>query len=194
MIGSGVRARSTDAKSSHQLRPLRRSTSGITIRTNDRLIPNLTRPRQGQDIFADGDPYLDDPTLADLFAFLLESNEARQAVTTGHELRDLIMRPVDTEQIKTEIDQLVGERQRLEQEQRELEDESDDLPETPVGDMSELDAEIRRLRQQKQQLVADVNELQSVIGFNGEMLDEGASGTFAELTESDTENPTDQLV
>ena len=240
--------------------------------------------RQGQDVFTDGDPYLDDPTLADLFAFLLESNEARRAVTTGQDLRDLIMRPIDTEQIETEIDQLVEERQRLkqeleeieglkgtlpeleeertrlrteieekkaeleakeaelesadttveetrvekselegrledlrstrsqledvrydleteqesltslEQEQRELEDERDELPKTPAGNISELDAEISRLRDRKQQIEADANELQSVIGFNEEMLDEGASGAFAELTESDTENPTDQLV
>ncbi|MFQ3293106.1 MAG: chromosome segregation ATPase [Natrialbaceae archaeon] len=240
--------------------------------------------RQGQDVFTDGDPYLEDPTLADLFAFLLESNEARRAVTTGQDLRDLIMRPVDTDQIKSDIEQLVEERQRLEedleeiqdlkgelpeleeerthlqteieekkteleakeaelestdatveetraekseledrledlrskrsqledvrydleteqeslnsleQEQRELQDEGDELPETPVGDIDELDSEISRLRNQKQQLEAEVNELQSVIGFNEERLDEGESDTFAELTETDTENLTDQLV
>jgi len=45
----------------------------------------------------DGDPYLEDSTLADLFAFLLESNETRRAVVTGEDLREIIMRPVDTD-------------------------------------------------------------------------------------------------
>jgi|AntRauTorcE11898_2_1112593.scaffolds.fasta_scaffold00636_9 recombinational DNA repair ATPase RecF len=36
----------------------------------------------------DGEPYLDDPILADLFAFLLENNEARQAVARGDNLRE----------------------------------------------------------------------------------------------------------
>ena len=38
--------------------------------------------RDGTVVF-DGDPYLEDTEAAELFAFLLESNEARQAVSTG---------------------------------------------------------------------------------------------------------------
>src|SRR6056297_2182841 len=51
-----------------------------------------------------GDPYLDDPELADLFAFLLESNEARRAIARGDDLRGLIMRPIDTDEIQAEIE------------------------------------------------------------------------------------------
>ena len=43
----------------------------------------------------------DDPELADLFAFLLESNEARQAVARGDDLRETIMRPIDTDEIES---------------------------------------------------------------------------------------------
>ena len=64
-----------------------------------------TLSRQNGTVVTDGDPYLEDPELADLFSFLLESNEARRAVARGDDLRELIMRPVDTTAINTEIEQ-----------------------------------------------------------------------------------------
>jgi chromosome segregation ATPase len=79
-----------------------------------------TLERAGTGVHTGGDPYLSDPELADLFAFLLESNEARRAVERGDDLRELIMRPVDTAAINEEID-------RLEREKRELDDELDGL-------------------------------------------------------------------
>jgi hypothetical protein len=39
-----------------------------------------------------GGPYLDDPEIADLFAFVLEPNETRQAVACGQDLRYHIIR------------------------------------------------------------------------------------------------------
>lgn len=48
-----------------------------------------------------GDPYLDHPGVADLFAFLLENNEARRAVTRGDDLREIIMEPIDTARIES---------------------------------------------------------------------------------------------
>ncbi len=67
-----------------------------------------------------GDPYLEDAELADLFAFLLESNEARQAVARDEDLRDLIMRPVDTDAIQAEIERCETEKQRLDTELERL--------------------------------------------------------------------------
>jgi DNA repair exonuclease SbcCD ATPase subunit len=84
--------------------------------------------RRSGTIVAEGDPLLDDPTLPDLFAFLLESNEARRAVSRGEDLRDLIMRPVDTDAIETELDRRVSERQQLEDELSELQSLKDKLP------------------------------------------------------------------
>ncbi len=240
--------------------------------------------RRAGGVVTDGEPYLEDPTLADLFAFLLESNEARRAVAANDDLRELIMRPVDTEAIQNEIDQLVQERQslkrRLEEiddkkgelpqleaqqtqlkddiaekkaeleakeeeleaadadveetreekseledrladlrskradlddvrfdletereslealtsEQRELENEVDELPETPLGELEEIDSELERLRTQKRALETEVNELQSVIGFNEEMLEETDSDAFEALTEDSSGDVTDQLL
>lgn len=242
-----------------------------------------TLTRRSGGIVTSGDPYLDDPELADLFTFLLESNEARRAVATNADLRELIMRPVDTEDIQNDIDRLVEERKSLKQEldeidglkgelpgleekrtqlqdqieakkeeleakeeeleaadtdieetreekseledklgelrskrsqlddirydleteqeslealtqeRRELEDEYEDLPEVPAGEISELESEINRLRQQKQQFEAEVNELQSVIRFNEDMLSD--VGAFENLAPSgNDEGITDQLL
>ena len=243
-----------------------------------------TLSRRSGTIVSDGEPYLDDPTLADLFAFLLESNEARRAVAASDDLRELIMRPVDTDAIRTEIDRLVEKRRELEREldeideikgdlpgleekrtqltqdieakkaelaekeaalqdadadieetreeksaledklddlrskrkqlddirydleteresldaltreQQELEDEQADLPDAPVGEISEIESEISRLRERKQTLETEVNELQSVIGFNEEMLEDGDTSALETLSGESTEDVTEQLL
>ncbi|MFD1562647.1 archaea-specific SMC-related protein [Haloarchaeobius amylolyticus] len=243
-----------------------------------------TLSRRSGTIVSDGEPYLEDPTLADLFAFLLESNEARRAVAASDDLRELIMRPVDTDAIHSEIDRLVEKRRDLEREldeiddlkgelpgleekrtqltqeieakkdelaekeaelqeadadveetreeksaledkldelrskrkqlddirydletereslealnreQQELEDEQADLPEAPVGEISEIESEISRLREQKQTLETEVSELQSVIGFNEEMLEDADTGALETLSGGSTEDVTEQLL
>jgi DNA repair exonuclease SbcCD ATPase subunit len=243
-----------------------------------------TLSRRADGIVAGGDPYLDDPTLADLFVFLLESNEARQAVAANDDLRELIMRPVDTEAIQSKIDQLVQKRQSierdleeieniknklpkleekhsqiqqeidekkteleakeqelqaadadveetreekseledkltelrskrsklddvrydleteresltaLEQEQQEVEDEIEELPETPVGEVTDIESEITRLRDQKQNIEKEVNEIQSVIDFNDKMLDDADLSAVKRLNEGPSRDTTDELL
>jgi len=90
-----------------------------------------TFQRENGTVVTGGDPYLEDPQdveLAELFAFLLESNEARRAVARGDDLRELIMRPVDTEEIEAEIRRARRERERLDEELSELDDLADRLP------------------------------------------------------------------
>ena len=87
-----------------------------------------TLERAGTGVHTGGDPYLDDAELADLFAFLVESNEARRAVARGDDLRELIMRPVDTASINDEIDRLEREKRDLDEELEGLEELEDRLP------------------------------------------------------------------
>ncbi len=75
-----------------------------------------------------GSPYLDDPEVADLFAFLLENNEARRAVEEGDDLREFIMRPVDTAAIREEIQRLTSEKERVDEELAELDRVERELP------------------------------------------------------------------
>jgi predicted RNase H-like nuclease (RuvC/YqgF family) len=93
-----------------------------------------------------GEPYLDDPEGADLFAFLLENNEARQAVARGDDLREVIMRPVDTDAIQAEISQ-------LEAEKRDLDDQLDRL--------DSLDNRLPGLEQQRTQLEFELGRLEN---------------------------------
>ncbi|GAB3668136.1 archaea-specific SMC-related protein [Halopiger thermotolerans] len=84
--------------------------------------------RAGNTVVTDGDPYLEDPELAELFAFLLESNPARRAVTTQDDLREIILRPVDTDQIEAEISRLTAEKDQITDELERLESLKRDLP------------------------------------------------------------------
>ncbi|MFB6108052.1 MAG: archaea-specific SMC-related protein [Haloplanus sp.] len=256
--------------------------SGRVELTLDGETYTRTLERQGGQVVADGDPYLDDPELADLFAFLVGDNETRRAVQRNDDLRDIIMRPVDTETIQRRIEdtldrkrrveeeldeldsladehtQLVGKRTRIEddiddlrerrdekeaeiadadadleetrEEKAELEEklselqevrstlddvrysidtqresleslradaedvtaELDDIAEAPAGELEETNRRIERLRGRKEALDANVNELQSVIEFNEETLEDGS-----ELLDSDDDSDdgsvTDQL-
>lgn len=238
-----------------------------------------TLTRTNGDVVTDGDPYLEDAELADLFAFLLESNDARRAVARSDDLRDLIMRPVDTEAIHTDIDQLESEKRELDdqleslqsleqqlpnleqqrtqltnqieakheeltakqdeldaadmdveetrdekdefnekldelrevrnslentrhnldteresiealrEEKQELENDREALPETPVGDIDELDARIDQYRDELQTLDTTINELQTIIQFNEDML-EGTSPEIRTALRDDTDEST----
>jgi len=250
-----------------------------------------TLERRNGTVVFDGDPYLEDTEAAELFAFLLESNEARQAVARDDDLREVIMRPVDIAAIQAEIEQLEAEKRDLDEgldrlesldsrlpeletektrledriadkrdeldakeaeiaeadetvddtrEQKKdfedalddlqdvrsdledvryridteresiqaLEDERDDLeaslselPETPAGDLDELETEIDRLRDHKQSLEATITQLQRILQFNEDLLDGDNPELQAALqnqdnptTATDGEALTDQLV
>lgn len=106
----------------------------------DRETYTRTLRRENGSIAFDGEPYLDGDgvEVADLFAFLLESNEVRQSVARREDLRDLIMRPVDTDAIRADIDRLVEERRSV----NDRLDELDSL-ETRRGDLESRREQIR---------------------------------------------------
>jgi len=235
-------------------------TGRVELTLGDKTYERTLR-RVGDGIQFEGEAYLDDPEVADLFAFLLETNDARQAAARDDQLRDVIMRPVDVEAIRSEIRRLEEEKgdindqlARIESEKRELPDlerrrntlrekiedkreeladleadiddssrdveqgrkeqaeleeklqdlrgtrselesirrkierqeesisslkrerselegDLDDLPETPMGDHRDLEAEIDRLRSKRQDLNTEINELRSLIQYNEERLE-----------------------
>ncbi|MXV60750.1 AAA family ATPase [Natronorubrum sp. JWXQ-INN-674] len=101
-----------------------------------------TLERHDGTVTFDGRPYLADPELADLFAFLLESNEARRAVRRGDELRELIMRPIDTDEIEAEIAAVGADK-------RDLDDRLDRL--------EELEGERPALEERRRAIEADID-------------------------------------
>ena len=93
--------------------------------------------REDGTVEVSGDPYLAETDLVDLYAVLFEDNEVRRAVRAGEDLRDLIMRPIDTEGIRREIASLVDERREIDEELDRLDALAEELP--------ELEAERRHL-------------------------------------------------
>jgi len=115
----------------------------VTLRTPTGTYSRRLERRAGG-VQDSGDPYLDDPTVADLFAFLLESNEARQAVSRQDDLREVIMRPVDVEAINAEIEELRAEKRRVDERLDELGDLDAERAELEA-ERADLDAEIERV-------------------------------------------------
>ncbi|MDQ2052438.1 AAA family ATPase [Natronolimnohabitans sp. A-GB9] len=113
--------------------------------------------RRNGTIVTDGEPYLEDPELADLFAFLLESNEARRAVARGDDLRELIMRPVDTDAIKAEIEQCEQRKRQIDEQLEELDDLEGRLPDLEAK-RTRLNDEIETLRAELEDAQAELEE------------------------------------
>jgi len=108
--------------------------------------------REGDTVYPSGEPYLDDSELADLFAFLLESNEARRAVVQNQNLHDIIMRPVDTDKVEAEIRKLTEEKRQVStriDELETLEDELVDRKRELAGLSDEIETQERRLEEKR---------------------------------------------
>ncbi|WP_277543020.1 archaea-specific SMC-related protein [Haloarcula laminariae] len=104
----------------------------------------ITRTEDG--VVSSGDGLLADPTLANLFAFLLADNEARRAVVRGDELRDIIMRPVDTSELRREI-------QDAEQRKAEIDEELD-----AIASLKQRLPELERRRAETQSEITATRE------------------------------------
>jgi len=113
--------------------------------------------RNGSTIQAMGEPYLKDPELADLFAFLPETNEARRSVVTQDNLRDLIMRPINTDEIQREIERLIEERREIEQQLEELDSLKDRLPSLEEH-RTQLKEDIEEKREELAEKEAEIEE------------------------------------
>jgi DNA repair exonuclease SbcCD ATPase subunit len=106
-----------------------------------------------------GETYADDAETVDTFATLLVENPIRQETRRGGDLRDLLMRPVDTAEIQRQIRDRKRERERTEDRIRELEQERDRLPElqrrrdSKRDELAEVESELEAARE----TVADAN-------------------------------------
>ncbi|MFW5905856.1 MAG: archaea-specific SMC-related protein, partial [archaeon] len=111
--------------------------------------------RSGESVLFAGEPYVEgtEATLADLFAFLLESNAARQAIVRREDLREIIMEPVDTAELEAEIRSLQSERDEIDEQLDHLEDLSARLP-----DLEERRVELEGTIESKRAEVESVRE------------------------------------
>ena len=121
--------------------------------------------RAGDATTFEGDPYLDDPEVADLFAFLLETNDARQAAAREESLRDVIMRPVDVDAIRTEIRRLESEKGDINDELARIESRKRDLP--------ELERSRTSLREEIEEKRGELADLEDRIDDSSRNVEEG---------------------
>ncbi|MEF8781966.1 MAG: archaea-specific SMC-related protein [Haloarculaceae archaeon] len=117
----------------------------VRLEVGDDIYTRTLKRQDGGTAFED-DPYLDDPELADLFAFLLESNDARRTVALGGDLREIIMEPVDAEAIEREIDRLKAEKRDTEERIADLESLQSELP-SLEKEHSRLESKIEETRE-----------------------------------------------
>jgi|AntDeeMinimDraft_5_1070356.scaffolds.fasta_scaffold02377_3 chromosome segregation ATPase len=123
-----------------------------------------TLQRAGSSVQFGGEHYLDNPEVADLFAFLLENNEARQAVARGDDLRELIMRPVDTEKIRSDIEALKTKKDKLDEKITSIERDREKLSELEArksklnDEISEKQDELAEKEQEIDEKSRDIEE------------------------------------
>jgi len=134
--------------------------------------------RDGGSITFDGEPYLSDTTEADLFAFLLESNESRQAITNNGDLHDVITRPIDTAEIDRQIRELQSELRDIDDRIESLETEREKLPtleqrrERIEMELSETREELEEARTNLEAADSDVEDRKEKKGTFEETLDD----------------------
>jgi chromosome segregation ATPase len=125
--------------------------------------------RQAGDLVFDGDPYLEDPDVADLFAFLLGSNEARRTAKIDGDLREVILDPVNVDRIQKEIESRLADR-------RELQDRLDEL--------DDLKEKLVQLRDEKEDISSDINGTEADLSALEERIEEADE----ELSEDERED------
>ncbi|WP_137285849.1 archaea-specific SMC-related protein [Halorussus salinisoli] len=128
----------------------------VQLTLDDTVVEREFNRRNGI-VESSSDGYLDDPELANLFAFLLEENEARQAVARGDNLREVITRPIDTEEINTEIDRLQSEKRQLDEKIEHIEDRERELVELEQR-KNRLQTEVEERRERLSELEAEIED------------------------------------
>ncbi|ELZ96970.1 hypothetical protein C440_04313 [Haloferax mucosum ATCC BAA-1512] len=128
----------------------------VELELDGRSFTRILKREHGR-VSVNGTPYLQDTTTADLFAFLLGSNEARRAVIAKRDLHDVIMAPVDTDAIETEIEQLQTERKQVESQLESLESLESERQSLETKQAS-LESKIEDLEAERDQLATRIEE------------------------------------
>ena len=127
----------------------------VALETEDERYALDLRRRDGETVVADATPYAEASTLVDLFVALGEENPIRRAVVDGGDLHDLLMRPVDTEEIDAEIERLRARRAEIDDRIAALDDRVDDLP--------ELEVRARQLAEDRDDVMSRLDERRAAI-------------------------------
>lgn len=140
-----------------------------TIEIGDRQYTR-SLSRTGNTVQFGGTPYLDDSDAqaAELYAFLTKDNPVRRAVENGDDLTQLLLEPIDKDEIEAEQQRLRDRRDALAEEIDKAGNAADELV--------ALEDERNDVQQQIEELTEEITELES----NIEALREEAKGTDSE--------------
>ena len=149
--------------------PLRggRDAGSVTLDTGDKRYALDLRRRDGETVVADATPYATDATLVNLFVALGEENPIRRAVVDDGDLHELLMRPVDTDEIDAEIARLRERRDDIDERVAALDDR--------IGDLPELEVRAQQLADERDEVAARLEQRRTA-------LDEAEYREAAEVT------------
>jgi DNA repair exonuclease SbcCD ATPase subunit len=146
-----------------------------------------TYARRNGGLHSEGEQYTDQRALVELFVRLHEDNPIRRGVERGDDLRELLMRPVDTRQIEREIRSLEGERAEVEDRLQEIERERERLPALDdrrtalAEDLEAVESEVENLRSR-----VDAHEAEEAEAEQAEALVEELDDLRDRLRETET--------
>lgn len=119
--------------------------------------------RDGAAVSRRGSPYLSseyDRICAELFAFLDEDNAVRKAVRDDEPLEPLLTKPLDFEDIDSQIADLQSERDQVERELERADDAAARVPKLQER-VADLEADLEELRSERASLDADSGDTES---------------------------------
>jgi DNA repair exonuclease SbcCD ATPase subunit len=140
-------------------------TGAITLQVGESEYGLQLERRDGETVTSQSDVYTSDADLCELFVALTETNPIRQAILTGDDLYDLLMRPVDTAAIRAEIARLRDRKGALDDRLQNLDGMEDRLPtlrtrrETLEERKSDLEATLRAKRNEVEEREAEADDV-----------------------------------
>lgn len=143
-------------------------TGRVTLDFDDSKYSRTYSRRNGL-VNVDGNAYTDQEGLVDHFVALFESNPARRAVERNNDLREVIMRPLDTEQIESRIADLTDRKRDLQSQlerARSRKQKLPDLEERRVSfenEISALDDELETLRAEVAERETDLESAEEAV-------------------------------
>jgi DNA repair exonuclease SbcCD ATPase subunit len=131
----------------------------VELELGDRTYERNYERRAGG-FHSDGERYTDERHLVELFVALFEDNPIRRGVERGDDLRELLMRPVDTDEIERQVRSLRRRREDIESQVREIESDRERLPALEER-RTEYEAELERVEGELADLRAAVEDYEA---------------------------------